>query len=60
MIAARKIAPMESVLLLVGVIAIEGSLVSISGHLGQTLIKSDLNPLIWYNKGWLAVCLHGF
>lgn len=41
MIVARKIAPMESVLLLVGIIAIEGSLVSVSSHLGQTLIKSD-------------------
>lgn len=32
---------MESVLLLVGIMTIEGSLVSVSGHLGKTMIKSD-------------------
>lgn len=41
MIAAQEIAPMESVLLLLDVMAVEGSLVSVSGHLGKTLIKSD-------------------
>lgn len=41
MIAAQETAPMESVLLLVGIMAIEVSLVSVSGHLGKTLIKSD-------------------
>lgn len=41
MIAVQEIAPMESVLLLLDVMAVEGSLVSVSGHLGKTLIKSD-------------------
>ena len=41
MIAVQEIAPMESVLLLLDVMAVEGSLVSVSGHLGKILIKSD-------------------
>lgn len=42
MIAVQEVAPRESVLLWVGMMAVEGSLVSVSGHLGKTLIKSDL------------------
>lgn len=41
MIAEWEIAQMESALLLVGIMVIEVSLVSVSGHLGVTLVKSD-------------------
>lgn len=41
MIAMWEIAQMESALLLVGIMVIEVSRVSVPGHLGKTLIKSD-------------------
>ena len=41
MIAMWETAQMESGLLLVGIMVIEVFLVSVPGHLGKTLIKSD-------------------
>jgi hypothetical protein len=41
MIAVQANAPMDSVLLLVGIMVDEVSLVTVSGHLGKALIKSN-------------------
>lgn len=41
MIAVLPIAPMDSALLMVGIMAIEVSLVTVSGHRGKSLIKSN-------------------
>lgn len=41
MIAVPAIAPVDSALLMVGRMAIEVSLVTVSGHLGKPLIKSN-------------------
>lgn len=41
MIAVPAIAPMDSALLMVGIMAIEVFLLTVSGHLGKSLIKSN-------------------